>query len=266
MRTKSSEAIIITGAANGIGRSLALHLAGEQTTLGLIDVDLIGLKIVAEECKRAGSSVVLANIDVINTEQMEVFINTFYSENGCIDYLIANAGISPKLSNDHSPRMARSLMETNYIGMINSIHPAVSLMTNQRSGTIVIVTSISKLVSTFNSGSYSASKAAAAAYLNSLRIRLRNSQIKVVEITCGFVDTKMNEGSAHAHFVMIDANVAARKIARAMRNAQSHRSIPFLQNLPWYSLSILPRIMRDFIIEMARRRIFNSASARKRTH
>ena len=266
MRTKSSEAIIITGAANGIGRSLALHLAGEQTTLGLIDVDFIGLETVSEECKRAGSSVVLANIDVTNTEQMEVFINTFCNENGSIDYLIANAGISPKLSNDHSPQMARSLMDTNYIGVINSVHPAVSLMTTQRSGTIVIVTSISKLVSTFNSGSYSASKAATAAYLNSLRIRLRNSQIKVVEISLGFVDTKMNEGSAHAHFVMIDVEVAARKIARAMCDAQSHRSIPFLRNLPWYLLSILPRVIRDFILEMARRRIFNYASARKRTH
>ena len=266
MRTKSSEAIIITGAANGIGRSLALHLAKEHTVLGLIDVDLTGLETVSEDCKRAGSSVVIANIDVINTEQMEVFINTFYNENGSIDYFIANAGISPKLSNDHSPQMARSLMETNYIRMINSVHPAVSHMTNQRSGTIVIVTSISKLVSTFNSGSYSASKAAAAAYLNSFRIRLRNTQIKVVEITCGFVDTKMNEGSAHAHFVMIDADAAARKIARAMRNAQSHGSIPFLRNLPWYLLSILPRIIRDSIIEMARRRVVNSASARERTH
>ena len=109
-------------------------------------------------------------------------------------------------------------------------------------------------------------KAAAAAYLNSLRIRLRNSQIKVVEISLGFVDTKMNEGSMHAHFVMIDVEVAARKIARAMCNAQSHRSIPFLRNLPWYFLSKLPRIIRDFIIEVARRRIFYSASARKRTH
>ena len=244
------KSIVITGAANGLGRALARSLAGQGRILGLIDKDSAGLISIAEFCREAGSQIVTGTIDVTDKSKMDAFINSFYELFGYIDVLIANAGVSPRSVLDHSSQMAQTLMLTNYIGMINSVDPAVSIMQSQRSGGVIVaVTSISKLVSTQNSGSYSASKAAASAYLNSLRLRLRRSEIKVLEITLGFVDTEMNAGSLHAPYVMIDAEIAAGKILKAIKKQRSEKSIPFWRNTPWYLLKSTPKPIRDSIIE-----------------
>lgn len=125
--------------------------------------------------------------------------------------------------------------------MINTVDPASRIIKTQRSGVIVAITSISKLVSTQNSGSYSASKAAASAYLKSLRLGLRRFQIKVLEITLGFVNTEMNVGSPHAPYVMIDVEIAARKIVKAIYEWRNERSLPFWLKAPWYLLSSFPQ-------------------------
>lgn len=183
---------------------------------------------------------------------MDTFVNSFHELFGSIDVLIANAGISPRLVLDHTSKMAQTLMLTNYIGMINTVEPAARIMETQRSGVIVVITSISKLVSTPNSGSYSASKSAASSYLKSLRQRLERSRIKVLEITLGFVDTEMNRGSPHAPYVMINVEFAAEKIIKAISKRRNERSIPFWRNAPWYILSIFPQKIQDYIIEKIR--------------
>jgi NAD(P)-dependent dehydrogenase (short-subunit alcohol dehydrogenase family) len=248
---------LITGARGGIGSALARRVAGEGVLIGLVDsVADVELERVAESCRAAGAKVIVRRIDVCQGLDIADFIEELASSQGRLDVVLACAGEGSGAEEDGSSiDSARRLADVNYFGAINTFLPAAELMKGQGSGSLVSITSIGALVSTQNSAAYSASKAALRMWFESLRLRLWGTGVTLTDVVCGFVDTPMIAGLAHAQPLAIDPDRAAERILRAARKGTSVASIPLVQNLPWWVMRSLPNTARGYLLNRIWRRM-----------
>jgi short-subunit dehydrogenase len=253
---------LITGAANGIGKELAILLAKEVENLFLFDLDdSENFQSVFKSCENAGARVQIFAGDVRSVEDLQRFLDEIGSFIFELDLVIANAGISPEIALRQSGIERVRLIETNYYGVANLFEILIDKWSKVgRSFSqidLVAMSSISSLVSTQNSGTYSASKAALSKYLSGLRLYHFESGLRVHEVVCGFVNTRVNVGLKHAHGIMIEPATAAEKILRAVqsRNRRRH-SIPFFRNSPWFILSFLPPNLRDKFLVLLYKKIY----------
>lgn len=188
-----SRIVVITGASSGIGKALALRYARSGATLGLLGRSHKRLAEVADECRGFGAIAHTAAIDVRARVEMDDWLQTFDSRTP-IDVLIANAGVMegrPPDGQIEPPAASYTLMETNVLGVLNSIQPLLPRMISRGHGQIGIVSSIAAFVPLPDSPSYCASKSAVLSYGLALRTLLRPRGIGVSVICPGYVTTPM---------------------------------------------------------------------------
>ncbi|MFZ3357365.1 MAG: SDR family NAD(P)-dependent oxidoreductase [Xanthobacteraceae bacterium] len=185
--------VVITGASSGLGRALALRYAADATTLGLLGRSSDRLGHVADDCRRLGATVRTGCIDVRARSEMEHWLQQFDAHSP-IGILIANAGVMagrPADANIESSTAGYAVMETNVLGVLNVIQPALPWMMSRGHGQIGIVSSIAAFIPLPDAPSYSASKAAILAYGLALRSALHRSGIGVSVICPGYIKTPM---------------------------------------------------------------------------
>jgi len=103
-------------------------------------------------------------------------------------------------------------------------------------------------------GAYSASKAAAIAYLESLRVELRGSGVHVVTVSPGYVATPMTERNPYPMPFLLNVDEAARRIARAIERRKPHSVIPWQMAVVGGILRALPRPLYDRLFARAPRK------------
>jgi short-subunit dehydrogenase len=216
--------IIITGASSGIGRALALHYARQGARLGLIGRDKERLEGVAKECRALGGETATGVIDVRRRADLGQWIREF---DGVVpvDLVIASAGVmegTPPGGEIEPPDAAYALIETNVLGVLNTVQPLLPAMMARRHGQIALISSIAGFVPLADSPSYCASKAALISYGRSLRDLLLAYNIGVSVICPGYIATPMSQREhGPKPFVMI-AEKAAAIIARNIeRNVET---------------------------------------------
>jgi hypothetical protein len=121
-------------------------------------------------------------------------------------------------------------------------------------GTLVGIASVAGFRGVPGSGAYSASKAAAIVYLESLRVELRGSGISVVTISPGYIATPMTEHNPYPMPFIIPADVAARRMANAIARRRRHVVIPWQMGIVGGLLKILPRALYDRMFARAPRK------------
>ena len=182
----------------------------------------------------------------------EAFIERF----GAPDIVIANAGISRGTSTEHADDLAtfRDVLETNVVGLVNTFQPFVAPMRAARHGTLVGIASVAGFRGLPGSGAYSASKAAAIAYLESLRVELHGSGVFVVTVCPGYVATPMTAGNPYPMPFLMDAGAAARSIARAIARHKRFHVLPWPMSLLGRAFRALPRPLYDRMFANAPRK------------
>src|SRR5688572_29856388 len=93
MRMIRGKKAFVTGAANGIGRAIALRLAREGADLFLIDIDAAGLEAVASETRGLGVQVQRAVVDISTPQAVSACVQQVLAEMGSLDILVNNAGV-----------------------------------------------------------------------------------------------------------------------------------------------------------------------------
>src|ERR1700682_1483209 len=93
MTKLNGKAAVITGAASGIGKEIALTLAAQGAAVAIADLNLAGAQAVADEVKKAGGKAIGVAMDVTNEEAVNQGIDQVATEFGSIDILVSNAGI-----------------------------------------------------------------------------------------------------------------------------------------------------------------------------
>lgn len=187
---------IITGAAHGIGKAIAARLLDEGCAVGLLDVDLAGLKATSKELSAKGE-VAFASCDVSSSLSVEKGVSALTDSLGPIDILINNAGIckvGKLLETDVGTW--RNTFAVNVDGIFHMVRAVTPSMVERRSGCIVNIASWMGKSGVASYGAYCASKFAAVSLTQSLACELGEFGIRVNAVGPGLVvDTKMRDES-----------------------------------------------------------------------
>jgi len=185
--------VLITGATSGLGRELAVQLAHEGCRLALTGRREERLREIAQAVRDAGGEALPLPGDVCDPQVVKEHYAAVKERFGGLDWAILNAGISK--SADAKERFCaedfRQVYGVNVFGAANWIEAVLPDMLKQRLGIIAGVASIAGFRGLPRSGPYSSSKAALIALLESLRVDLRGTGVRVVTICPGFVRTEL---------------------------------------------------------------------------
>ncbi len=234
--------IVLTGASSGIGRALAEELARPGRRLLLTGRDEGRLGETAAACVGKGAAAVVRAVDSRDPEAMAAALHAFDDE-GPVDLLIANAGVSAGLEPDRMPEAAgvsRRLLETNYGGVLNTVEPMLPRMIARRSGRVVLISSLAALRPQPDMPSYSASKMAVRGYGIALRGWLKGKGVGVTTVYPGFVTSPMSARHRGAKPFEMSAERAARIIVRGLERDRTVIAFPWQLVLPAMLNMLLP--------------------------
>jgi 3-oxoacyl-[acyl-carrier protein] reductase len=186
---------IVTGAAKGIGRAIALKLAslGANIVLNYRSSEDKAIE-VEEQIKELGVEVLRVKGDISNIEDVENLINTAKEKFGKIDIMINNAGITKdtlilRMSKDDFD----SVIDVNLKGVFNCLKVITPVMVKQKSGRIINMSSVVGLVGNAGQVNYAASKAGVIGMTKSLAKEIGARGITVNAVAPGFIETDMTE-------------------------------------------------------------------------
>lgn len=245
--------VFITGASSGIGAAFAAHYAQESAVLGLCARRLAPMKALLSSL---GSEGACYQAEVTDAKALQAAASDFIARFGPPDIVIANAGIGAGTLTEDAEDLAvfRRIMDTNVLGMVTTFQPFVAPMRGRARGTLVGIASVAGFRGLPGNGAYSASKSAAINYLESLRVELHGSGVSVVTICPGYIRTPLTERNRYRMPFLMDADDAARRMARAIAAKRRFAVIPWQMALVAVVLRRLPRWLYDRLFARAPRK------------
>lgn len=243
----------ITGASSGLGAALATHYATAGWTVGMAGRSRDRLQGVASGF--AGNAT-LYPLDVGDAAALKAAADDFLQRHGAPDAVIANAGVSVGTLTDYAEDLAafERVLRTNVLGMAATFQPFLTPMRQAGRGSLVGIASVAGVRGLPGAGAYCASKAAAITYLESLRLELRGSGVRVSTICPGYVETPMTAVNDYPMPFLIKAEEAARRIARAIDRGASYAVIPWQMAIVAKLLRLLPNPLFDALFARAGRK------------
>lgn len=231
--------VVITGASSGIGEALARHYARPGCVLALISRRPFPgtLPGIVENYP----------VDVADTDALLQAARHFVEKHGAPDLVIANAGVSTGTRGDEPADIGklRRVLEVNVAGLAATLAAFAPPMKAAGRGTLVGISSVAGFRGIPGSGAYSASKAAAIKWLESLRGDLRGSGVSVVCVCPGYIDTPMTRVNRFRMPFLISADEFARRMAKAV--AAKRRVVV----IPWQmaAVSVLFRLLPGWLYD-----------------
>jgi NAD(P)-dependent dehydrogenase (short-subunit alcohol dehydrogenase family) len=192
MKDLKGKVAVVTGAASGLGRSMALAFAAEGMHLALADVDENGLKETQEAAIRRGVHAFTMRVDVSKATEVDAFAARTLAELRAIHVVCNNAGVSP-LGAAWETSIAdwQWILGVNLWGVIHGVRAFTPHLLAQDEGHIVNTASVSGLISPPGSGAYNVTKHAVVTLSESLHhdLRERNSAVGVSVLCPAYVPT-----------------------------------------------------------------------------
>ena len=193
--TYSRKTVALTGAAQGIGRSLALRLAGLGANLALCDRNRAALEATVRDAEDVndGIRILSSTVDVANTDDIARWIRDIDDTFGRVDLLISNAGVGGKTADINllESREMRRIMDINFWGTAEASLGMLPLLRRSDSPVLAVVSSIGGLMGIMGALAYSASKSAVRGFAESLRLEVMDEGIRVVQIHPGVVKSNI---------------------------------------------------------------------------
>ncbi len=186
---------LVTGAARGIGKAIALTLAREGANVVVTDVDLEDARRVAQEIEELGRKTRAIQADVSQREAVQQLVGEAVSLFGRIDILVNNAGIIRRGTFlDHEPEEWDKVLSVNLGGTFNCAKEVVPLMIKQGGGKIINISSVvGKMGDIASAPSYGTSKGAINTFTKSLARELAPHGINVNAVAPHAIETEMSQ-------------------------------------------------------------------------
>jgi NAD(P)-dependent dehydrogenase (short-subunit alcohol dehydrogenase family) len=187
--------VIITGAASGMGRSMAIRFAAEGAKLVVGDKHVQRLREVVALVGGSGGAIVSAEGDISDQGTAEALVDLANSTHGRIDVLVNNAGIMDLFQGvgELSNEVWRRVFATNLDGPMFTTRRALGYMLKQGAGSIVNIASLSSFSGASAGAAYTASKHALLGLTRSVAWRYAKEGIRCNAISPGAVQTNIQE-------------------------------------------------------------------------
>lgn len=196
IRLLKEKVAVVTGAARGLGRAIALALAQRGAQVAVVDLDLAGAQQVVGEIQELAGQAVAVQADVTDQDQVEGIFVTCVQTFGRVDFLINNAGIVLKTSVlDTTLAQWDQIMKVNTRSVFLCCKAVLPFMIAQHSGKIVNIASVAgkRGGGIMGNSSYAASKGAVIAFTKGIAREGAPYGINVNAITPGFSETEMTQ-------------------------------------------------------------------------
>ena len=233
----AGKVVIITGASSGIGAATARALAALGCKLTLAARSTDRLEALADELGR--DAVLVLPTDVTVGAQVVRMVDETVARFGRVDVLFANAGIYiPGQVAEGDPDAWANLMDVNIDGVLRCVHAVLPHMMAQKSGDILVTSSISGFIDIHWEPIYSASKHAIQGFVHTLRRQVAGHNIRVGAIAPGMVANELwgfTEPAQIAEMVEKHASLTSEDVAEAvvfMLSRPPHVTIRDLVMLP----------------------------------
>ena len=250
--------VFITGASSGIGQALALEYANryknEKTFIGLIarrSEHLRNLQTALQA--QPNITCQIYAVDVRDHDALARAAASFIEQHGTPDVVIANAGVSSGTLTEQQEDIAafQAVMDINVMGLVHTFQPFIGAMRKAGGGQLVGIASVAGIRGLPGAGAYSASKAAAIAYLESLRVEMLHHHIAVTTIAPGYIRTPMTDINTYNMPFLMDVNVAARKFVTAIEQKRRFVVIPWQMGWVARLMRLIPPMLWDLLAKNA---------------
>lgn len=183
---------VITGAASGLGRALALELAREGWKVGVADVNVEGAERTLALVEQAAGSGEVYRCDVRDAEQFAAMAEHFFEKWGRVSLLVNNAGIAVAgFVGEIEIGEWRRIVDINLTGTVNGCHAFIGPMKRSGGGYIVNIASSAGIVGLPEMAPYNMTKAGVISLSETLRAELAASNIGVTVACPTFFDTNL---------------------------------------------------------------------------
>ena len=265
MANLKDKVIWITGASSGIGEALTYAAVAEGAQVIISARREEELKRVADNCKVDKNRVFILSLDLEHSEHIEDKVNQIISKFGRIDILINNGGIAQRsIALKTQMDVERKIMEINFFGTVALTKTVAKVMQKQKSGKLVVVTSILGKFGLPLYTTYAASKHALYGYFESLREELHPDNIDVLIVSPGFINTDVGikslteNGSefnkkSPAQKNGMDPKDCAKAIINAIKGNNHHKYIGNYEVFSVYVKQFFPKIFYKLMRRMTKK-------------
>ncbi len=244
---------LITGASSGIGRALALWLARRGVRVFAAARRRQALEALATEAHAAGGTVEPVAMDVAVTSTVFEVVQRLEKESGGLDLVVANAGIG---GDTYAKRIQWSTVEqiiqVNVTGASATLCAALPGMVARGRGNLVGISSLAALGGLPRTAAYCASKAFLSVFLESLRLDLVGTGVKVTSIQPGFVKSELTANIPRKLPLLLETADAADRIGRAILRGTRTFSFPWPLAAAMKGMTLLPARLYERAVRGAR--------------
>ncbi|HSD28297.1 MAG TPA: SDR family oxidoreductase [Vicinamibacteria bacterium] len=255
MAVYAGKVVVVTGASQGIGKALALELAGQRPRLVLAARDEAALEAVAAGCRARGAEALVVRTDVADEASCRALVERAVERFGGVDVLVNNAGMGmlARFEDVTDLSLYERLMRVNYLG---SVYPTFHALPHlKRShGQIVAVSSLVGLTGVPMRTAYAATKHAQIGFFDSLRVELRGTGVSVTVVAPYFVQSEIRKrspgpdgrtvtASPVKECEIMSAEECARRMVRAMERRQRMLVMSFKGKLGRWVKLVAPALV-----------------------
>lgn len=191
-RRLEGKVAFVTGAAQGIGRAIALRLAAEGARVAICDIQTEGAERTAQEIRGAGGEALAVKLDVSKLDEAIAAADTVEARLGPIDVLVNNAGwdkVEPFV--DNTPETWDRVIAINFRGVLNCCKAVAPRMLERGGGKIVSISSDAGRVGSTGEAVYAGCKAAIIGFSKTLARELARARINVNVVCPGPTQTAL---------------------------------------------------------------------------
>jgi len=245
--------VFITGASSGIGAALARHYAAHGATLGLMARNQERLEQLAASLPNPERHHIYA-VDVLDRPALSAAARHFITACGGTDIVVASAGVSHGTLTERAADLAvfDAVFATNVNATVATFAPFIDAMRAQATPCrLVGIGSVAGIRGMRGAGAYCASKAAVHSYCEALRVELRATNIRVVTIAPGYIDTPMTSKNRFPMPFLMPAERFAAQAVDVIARGASYRVLPWQMGFVAKLLRLLPNFVFDRLFARA---------------
>lgn len=222
MKQLKSRVAAVTGAGSGIGRALAIELAGRGSHLALSDVDETGLFETVARCEGAGVKVTSHRLDVADRAAVHAWADQVVADHGRVNLIVNNAGVAPAATVESmSHEDFAWLMDIDFWGVVHGTQAFLPHLIAAGEGHVVNISSVFGLISVPSQSAYNAAKFAVRGFTDALRMELdlADSGVSATTVHPGGIKTNIARNARvddSVTEVAGDAEAARRRFDKAL--------------------------------------------------